>query len=628
MGISDKILRGEKKEIAIASNILIKNGDKNEINKLVEKLPETNNFSKIHIKKILRIHGDAECVAPLFKTLLKEIDNKDEQSIKDSSLTLYLISRRADIKNTDKAKKIMEYSEKDAPAKKYLYLVVGVFGKEEEGEYLKKLLSRASEEEKPFIIKGLILTKSGKSKEIIQSVVNLNLLKESIYEILEDEDLTKYLTGKTRNLGEDFIKKMLDIIKIGKPKNRKAIIKEMIRETNSPFFNDFIELAKNIGSDDMIEIVEELLKTKRKDEIEKTLLSAYIEMKKKSSIKFILELFPHKSSVIQSFVLNEYFSKHKDANIDEESSYKIKDLWLKLFKTGENEDLKVSVLKSFRYLSFKKEEDYIFIKSELLKHYKKHEEMMPDRIKNNLGPVLKAIQKKADVIHIKKIALKEIDKYIELYDKEQNEKHIKSLLDKINNMEPSEFEREYREQKEEYFLKLIETYKTNYNMLENTLKIIEKFGTKRALSTLEELKIETEFYGLKVLLPKIIDTIRLREGLPQKISFIYENLFYLKKLIKEGLQKYGFKTKELDRIDMLNNLNQRFHSLFIDLQNVLNTLSKIELMNLIKENKFDHYIIIYNKDDDLEEFTTLKTMKLKKPFNKDKVEKIIEEIII
>ena len=93
MGISDRILKGEKKEIAIASNILIKNGDKEEIKKLTENLPNAGNFSKIHIKKILQIHGDNECIDLLFKTLLKELENKEEQNIKDSSLTIYLISK-------------------------------------------------------------------------------------------------------------------------------------------------------------------------------------------------------------------------------------------------------------------------------------------------------------------------------------------------------------------------------------------------------------------------------------------------------------------------------------------------------------------------------------------------------
>jgi hypothetical protein len=627
MGISDRILKGEKKEIAIASNILIKNGDKEEIKKLTENLPNAGNFSKIHIKKILQIHGDNECIDLLFKTLLKELENKEEQNIKDSSLTIYLISRRANIKNPERAKKIIEYTAKEDIPKKYLFLLIGAFGEEAEGEYLKNSLSSSPEEEKPFIIKGLILTKYKGCKEIIQST-DLNLLKESIYEILENDDLTEYLLKKARNLGEDFIKKMLNIIKNGKPKNSKLIINEMIKDTNSPFFNDFIELAKKTDSDDTVKIIEELLNTKRKEEIEKTLFSAYIEIKKEFSIKLILELFPKKSSIIQSFVLNEYFSKNKNISIDENLSYKIRDLWLKLFKIGENEDLKVAVLKSFKYLTFSKEEDYIFIKSELLSHYKKHEEMMPDRIKNNMGTVLKEIRKKADVIHIKKVVLKEIEKFIELYEKERKEEYIKALLDKLNNIDPSEFEREYREQKEEFFLKLIENNKTNYNMLENNLKIIEKFGTKKSLAFLEKLKEETEFYGIKILLPKMIDIIRLREGLPQKISFIYENLFYLKKLIKEGLEKYGFKMKEIDKLGILNSLEQRFHSVFIDLQNVLTAGSETELINLIESKKFDYYIIIYNKEEELEKFPLDRAVKLEKPFNKEKVEKLIEEIII
>jgi hypothetical protein len=627
MGISDRILKGEKKEIAIASNILIKNGDKEEIKKLTENLPNAGNFSKIHIKKILQIHGDNECIDLLFKTLLKELENKEEQNIKDSSLTIYLISRRANIKNPERAKKIIEYTAKEDIPKKYLFLLIGAFGEEAEGEYLKNSLSSSPEEEKPFIIKGLILTKYKGCKEIIQST-DLNLLKESIYEILENDDLTEYLLKKARNLGEDFIKKMLNIIKNGKPKNSKLIINEMIKDTNSPFFNDFIELAKKTDSDDTVKIIEELLNTKRKEEIEKTLFSAYIEIKKEFSIKLILELFPKKSSIIQSFVLNEYFSKNKNISIDENLSYKIRDLWLKLFKIGENEDLKVAVLKSFKYLTFSKEEDYIFIKSELLSHYKKHEEMMPDRIKNNMGPVLKEIRKKADVIHIKKVVLKEIEKFIELYEKERKEEYIKALLDKLNNIDSSEFEREYREQKEEFFLKLIENNKTNYNMLENNLKIIEKFGTKKSLAFLEKLKEETEFYGIKILLPKMIDIIRLREGLPQKISFIYENLFYLKKLIKEGLEKYGFKMKEIDKLGILNSLEQRFHSVFIDLQNVLTAGSETELINLIESKKFDYYIIIYNKEEELEKFPLDRAVKLEKPFNKEKVEKLIEEIII
>jgi hypothetical protein len=627
MGISDRILKGEKKEIAIASNILIKNGDKEEIKKLTENLPNAGNFSKIHIKKILQIHGDNECIDLLFKTLLKELENKEEQNIKDSSLTIYLISRRANIKNPERAKKIIEYTAKEDIPKKYLFLLIGAFGEEAEGEYLKNSLSSSPEEEKPFIIKGLILTKYKGCKEIIQST-DLNLLKESIYEILENDDLTEYLLKKARNLGEDFIKKMLNIIKNGKPKNSKLIINEMIKDTNSPFFNDFIELAKKTDSDDTVKIIEELLNTKRKEEIEKTLFSAYIEIKKEFSIKLILELFPKKSSIIQSFVLNEYFSKNKNISIDENLSYKIRDLWLKLFKIGENEDLKVAVLKSFKYLTFSKEEDYIFIKSELLSHYKKHEEMMPDRIKNNMGTVLKEIRKKADVIHIKKVVLKEIEKFIELYEKERKEEYIKALLDKLNNIDSSEFEREYREQKEEFFLKLIENNKTNYNMLENNLKIIEKFGTKKSLAFLEKLKEETEFYGIKILLPKMIDIIRLREGLPQKISFIYENLFYLKKLIKEGLEKYGFKMKEIDKLGILNSLEQRFHSVFIDLQNVLTAGSETELINLIESKKFDYYIIIYNKEEELEKFPLDRAVKLEKPFNKEKVEKLIEEIII
>jgi len=94
------------------------------------------------------------------------------------------------------------------------------------------------------------------------------------------------------------------------------------------------------------------------------------------------------------------------------------------------------------------------------------------------------------------------------------------------------------------------------------------------------------------------------------------------------IEKYGFKMKEIDKLGILNSLEQRFHSVFIDLQNVLTAGSETELINLIESKKFDYYIIIYNKEEELEKFPLDRAVKLEKPFNKEKVEKLIEEIII
>ncbi len=625
MGISEKILKGEKKEIAIGANILIKTGDKNEIKILCDNLHSASEFSKTHIKKILQVHGDKDSIEPLCKTLLEELEKKEEQKIKESSLTLYLILRRTKIKDPDKAKKIIEILKTSEINKKYLYLVIGGFGKEAASSYLEKQLSAAPEDEKPFILKGLILTKYGKYKEIIMSQ-EINLLKESIYEILDDDDLTNYLVSKIRNLGEDFIEKMFNIIKNGKPRNSKIIVNEMIKDTNSPFFNDFLELAKIMHSEDTIKIIENLLESKRKENIEKALFSAYIEIKGEDSINFILKLFPHKTANIQAFVLNEYFSKFKKTNISPKLSYEIKELWLKLFKIGENEDLKVAVLKSFGFLTFEKEEDYIFVKGEILNHYKKNEEVMPSRIKNNIGLVLKTIQKKIDAIHMKKVILAEIDKYIELFEKEKKEEYLKNLSDKISNIEPEGLKYDYRKQKEKYFLKFIEENISKYSIVERSLKILEKIGTKESLPFLEKLRMKTDFYGVKVLIPKIIEQIRLSEGLSQKMSFIYENLFYLKKILKESLEKFGFKTKEIDNLSILDNINQRFHSIFIDIQNLQSSKDKIN--GLIGNSKFDFYIIIYLKEEELEGLSNDKIIKLKKPFSKETVGTLIEKILI